>query len=158
VIDGTTTSIKIIKAQVEVGIPMKYVGFIATMFNTEDGWQHNNDAWRTVDLVKQEDGTWVLDMGEGQELVESEWLNKNKTKTFEFFIYAEDEAGTPIHYNNGGNNYRVTFYTGSDEDPNAISNVKADSSKSATYNLSGQPVTRTYRGVVIQNARKVLRK
>ena len=111
-----------------------------------------------VDLQKQEDGTWALDLGEGQELVENEWLNKNKTKTFEFFIYAEDESGTPIHYNNGGNNYRVTFSTGGDDDPNAISNVKAENSQFSTYNLSGQPVTRTYRGVTIQNARKVLRK
>lgn len=158
VIDGTTTSIKIMKVEVGVSKPMKYVGFIGTMFNTEDGWQHDETAWRTVDLQKQEDGTWALDLGEGQELVENEWLNKNKTKTFEFFIYAEDESGTPIHYNNGGNNYRVTFSTGDDDDPNAISNVKAENSQFGTYNLSGQPVTRTYRGVTIQNARKVLRK
>lgn len=158
VIDGTTTSIKIMKVEVGVSKPMKYVGFIGTMFNTEDGWQHDETAWRTVDLQKQEDGTWALDLGEGQELVENEWLNKNKTKTFEFFIYAEDESGTPIHYNNGGNNYRVTFSTGGDDDPNAISNVKAENSQFSTYNLSGQPVTRTYRGVTIQNARKVLRK
>lgn len=158
VIDGTTTSIKIMKVEVGVSKPMKYVGFIGTMFNTEDGWQHDETAWRTVDLQKQEDGTWALDLGEGQELVENEWLNKNKTKTFEFFIYAEDESGTPIHYNNGGNNYRVTFSTGGDDDPNAISNVNAENSQFSTYNLSGQPVTRTYRGVTIQNARKVLRK
>jgi formylmethanofuran dehydrogenase subunit D len=158
VIDGKTSSIKIMKVEVGVSKPMKYVGFIGTMFNTEDGWQHDDTAWRTVDLQKQEDGSWTLDLGEGQELVESEWLNKNKTKTFEFFIYAEDESGTPIHYNNGGNNYRVTFSTGGDDDPNAISNVKAENSQSGTYNLSGQPVTRTYRGVTIQNARKVLRK
>lgn len=158
VINGTTTSIKIMKVEVGVSKPMKYVGFIGTMFNTEDGWQHDETAWRTVDLQKQEDGTWALDLGEGQELVENEWLNKNKTKTFEFFIYAEDESGTPIHYNNGGNNYRVTFSTGGDDDPNAISNVKAENSQFSTYNLSGQPVTRTYRGVTIQNARKVLRK
>lgn len=158
VINGTTTSIKIMKVEVGVSKPMKYVGFIGTMFNTEDGWQHDETAWRTVDLQKQEDGTWALDLGEGQELVENEWLNKNKTKTFEFFIYAEDESGTPIHYNNGGNNYRVTFSTGGDDDPNAISNVKAENSQFSTYNLSGQPVIRTYRGVTIQNARKVLRK
>ena len=157
VIDGTTTSIKIMKVEVGVSKPMKYVGFIGTMFNTEDGWQHDETAWRTVDLQKQEDGTWALDLGEGQELVESEWLNANKTKTFEFFIYAEDESGTPIHYNNGGQNYKVTFSTGSDDDPNAIGKVTAEGREGTTYNLSGQPVTRTYRGVTIQNARKVLR-
>lgn len=159
VIEGATTSIKILKAEVEVGIPMKYVGFVATMFNTEDGWQHDDSAWRTVDFVKQDDGTWVIDMGEGQELVDSEWIGKGKTKTFEFFIYAEDEAGTPMHYRNGEDNYRVTFTTSSDDDPNAIGNVNAKPStlNSQLYNTSGQPVTRTYRGVVIQNAKKVIR-
>ena len=159
VIEGSTTSIKILKAEVEVGIPMKYVGFVATMFNTEDGWQHDDSAWRTVDFVKQDDGTWVIDMGEGQELVDSEWIGKGKTKTFEFFIYAEDEAGTPMHYKNGEDNYRVTFTTSSDDDPNAIGNVNAKPStlNSQLYNTSGQPVTRTYRGVVIQNAKKVIR-
>ena len=161
VIEGTTTSIKIMKAVVGVSKPMKYVGFIGTMFNTEDGWQHDDTAWRTVDLQKQEDGTWALDLGEGQELVPQDDTDGGSagntyTKTFEFFIYAEDESGTPIHYNNDGKNYRVTF-TYDTSDWNAISNVKADSSQSGTYSLSGQPVTRTYRGVTIQNARKVLR-
>ena len=160
VIEGETSSLKILKAEVETSKPMKYVGFIATMYNAEDGWQHDENAWRTIDFQNQGDGTWVIDMGEGAELVESEWLNKNKTKTFEFLVYAEDEAGTPIHYNNGGQdkNYKVTFTTGGNSDPDAIDDVKIESRKSATYNLSGQPVNRTYRGIVIQNARKVLRK
>jgi len=157
VIEGTTTSIKILKVEVEVGIPMKYIGFIGTMFNTEDGWQHDEKAWRTVDLVKLNDGLWALDMGDGEELVESEWIGKGKNKTFEFFIYAEDESGTPIHYNNGGNNYRVSFSTSSEEDPDAIGNVNANvNANGQRYNMSGQPVTRTYRGVVIQNARKIV--
>ena len=38
------------------------------------------------------------------------------------------------------------------------SNVNVnDNVNTKLYNMSGQPVTRTYRGVVIQNARKVLR-
>ena len=161
VIEGTTTSIKIMKAVVGVSKPMKYMGFIATKFYTEDGWQHDDTAWFTTDLVKQDDGTWILDFGEGMEVVPYDDIDGpsadyNYTMTFEFFIYAEDESGTPIHYNNGGQNYRVTFtFDGSSW--SAISNVKADSSKAGAYNLSGQPVTRTYRGVTIQNARKVLR-
>jgi hypothetical protein len=154
-IGGKTSSLKILKAVVETNKPMNYVGFIGTMYNAEDGWQHDENAWRTVDFQKQEDGTWVIDMGEGLELVESEWLDKNKTKTFEFFVYAEDEANNKIHYNNGGQNYKVTFST---DDPTAINNIKVNVNDKATYNLNGQSATRTYRGVVIQNARKVLRK
>jgi hypothetical protein len=137
VIEGKTSSIKIMKAVVETSKPMKYVGFIATMYNAEDGWQHDENGWRTVDFQKQGDGTWVIDLGEGQELVESEWLNANKTKTFEFFVYAEDEAGTPIHYNNGGQdkNYKVTFSTGGGEDADAIKDVKL------TFSMNGQELT-----------------
>ena len=136
---------------------MKYVGFIATMYNAEDGWQHDENAWRTIDFQNQGDGTWVIDMGEGAELVESEWLNKNKTKTFEFFVYAEDENGTPMRYNNGGQdkNYKVTFTTGGDNDPDAIGDVKIESRKSGTYNLSGQPVNENAKGIVIVNGKKV---
>ena len=158
VIDGETTYLNIKKIEVEVGIPMKYVGFIGTLYNAEDGWQHDDTAWYTVNLEKQNDGLWTLEPEGGIDLTppEADGAGGSKPLTYEFFIYAEDENGTPMHYNNDGKNYKVTFTPA--DDPNAINNVKADSSKSATYNLSGQPVTRTYRGVVIQNARKVLRK
>lgn len=39
----------------------------------------------------------------------------------------------------------------------SIKNVNVNGNDNTVYNLSGQPVTRTYRGIVIQNARKVLR-
>ena len=157
VIEGQTSYLNIKKIEVEVGIPMKYVGFIGTLYNAEDGWQHDDTAWYTVNLEKKNDGLWTLEPEGGIDLTppEADGAAASKPLTYEFFIYAEDENGTPMHYNNDGKNYKVTFTPA--DDPNAIGNVKADSSKSATYNLSGQPVTRTYRGVVIQNARKVLR-
>ena len=113
VINGRTTSIKIKRVEVETDESILYVGFIATMYDAEDGWQHNDDEWRTLSLENKGGGKWVLDMGEGAELVESEWLSKNKTKTFEFFIYADyGQNTTSYHYNNGGQNYKVTFSTG----------------------------------------------
>lgn len=118
VIEGQTTSLKIMRAEVETDVPMSYVGFCATMYDAEDGWQHNDDEWMWIDLVNQGDGLWVLDMGDGKELVESEWLTKNKTKTFEFFVGAGDFDGNTYQYNNGineqgyDNNYKVTFSTG----------------------------------------------
>ena len=42
-------------------------------------------------------------------------------------------------------------------DETGIKSVKVNGNDNPVYNLGGQPVTRTYRGVVIQNARKVLR-
>lgn len=118
VIEGQTTSLKIMRAEVETDVPMSYVGFCATMYDAEDGWQHNDDEWMWIDLVNQGDGLWVLDMGDGKELVESEWLTKNKTKTFEFFVGAGDFDGNTYQYNNGineqgyDNHYKVTFSTG----------------------------------------------
>lgn len=156
VIEGQTSYLNIKKIEVEVGIPMKYVGFIGTLYNAEDGWQHDDTAWYTVNLEKQNVGLWTLEPEGGIDLTppEVDGAGGSKPLTYEFFIYAEDENGTPMHYNNDGKNYKVTFTPA--DDPLAISNVKADSRKSATYNLSGQPVTRTYRGVVIQNARKIV--
>jgi len=118
IIEGRTTSIKIMKVEAETDVPMSYVGFCATMYSTSDGWQHNDDEWRWIDLVNQGDGLWTLDMGEGAELVESKWLNENKTKTFEFFVQAGDSDGNTYYYANGineygyRNNYKVTFSTG----------------------------------------------
>ncbi len=160
VIEGKTSSIKIKQIVVETGKPMKYVGFIATMYKTEDGWQHDEEAWQTTNLEKRDDGTWAVDLGDDYELIPDidGGDGSSYQETFEFFIYAEDEAGTPIHYNNGGQdkNYKVTFTPR--EDPTAIGNVNVnDNVNTKLYNMSGQPVTRTYRGVVIQNARKVLR-
>ena len=111
-IPGKTSSIKILKAEVETEKPMSYIAFIATIYSTSDGWQHNEDEWRKIDFIKQDDYTWVIDMGDGIELVDEKWQNQNKTKTFEFLVYAEDSSGKPLHYNNGGQNYRVTFTTG----------------------------------------------
>ncbi len=112
-IEGQTKSIKIVRAEVETDPSISYVGFIATMYDASDGWQHHDDEWRVVGFENRGGGHWVIDMGEGQELVESDWLTKNKTKTFEFFIYADSGEGTSsFHYNNGGQNYKVTFSTG----------------------------------------------
>ena len=102
----------------------------------------------------------MIDLGEGVEIIQPidyDGASGGITLNFVFYICAKDEAGNTIYYNNGGENYMVTI-TPRVDDPNAIEDVKAESRKSGTYNLSGQPVTRTYRGVTIQNARKVFRK
>jgi formylmethanofuran dehydrogenase subunit D len=159
VIEGQTSYLNIKKIEVEVGIPMQYVGFIGTLYNAEDGWQHDDTAWYTVNLEKQNDGLWTLEPEGGIDLTppEVDGAGGSKPLTYEFFIYAEDENGTPLHYNNDGKNYKVTFTPA--DDPLAIGKVNSQPStlNSQLYNTSGQPVTRTYRGVVIQNARKVLR-
>ena len=118
IIDGQTTSLKILKVEVETDAPMTYVGFCATMYSTSEGWQHNDDEWKWIELANQGGNRWVLDMGEGIELVEEKWLTENKTKTFEFFVQAGDANDNTYYYANGvneggyRNNYKVTFSTG----------------------------------------------
>ena len=112
VIPGKTKSIKILRAEIETDAELYYAGFIATMYNAEDGWQHDDDAWTTTSLQNEGNGIWAVSVDGGFELVESEWLVKNKTKTFEFFIYAEDQNKNAFQYDNGGSNYKVTFSTG----------------------------------------------
>ena len=48
VIGGQTTSLKVLRAEVDAPESMRYIGFIATMYNAEDGWQHNENEWRTI--------------------------------------------------------------------------------------------------------------
>ena len=115
VIPGKTKSIKILRAEIETDAELYYAGFIATMYNAEDGWQHDNDAWTTTSLQNEGNGIWAVSVEGGFELVESEWLETNKTKTFEFFIYAEDQDKNAFQYDNGGSNYKVTFSTGPDD-------------------------------------------
>ena len=162
VIPGLTSSIKIKRVEVEASESVSYVGLCSTMYDTEDGWQHDDTAWDWVPLNNQGNGHWVLDFGEGKELIESEWLTESKTKTFEFFADGGDESGNKYQYANGigdygyNNNYKVTFTTGPDDD--AISLIPALQNANGTlYNLAGQRVESSYKGIVISNGKKILK-
>ena len=113
-----------------------------------------------IDFVNVGNGVWMIDLGEGVEIIEPfdiDGAAAGITLNFVFYLCAKDEAGNTFYYNNGGENYMVTI-TPRVDDPNAIDKVNANANANTKlYNLSGQPVTRTYRGIVIQNARQVLR-
>jgi hypothetical protein len=158
VVDENIKSLKIKRVTVETSKSMKSVGLVAGMFMEGEPVVLSDDA--AIDFVNVGNGVWMIDLGEGVEIIQPigyDGASGGITLNFVFYICAKDEAGNTIYYNNGGENYMVTI-TPRVDDPNAIKDVKAESRKSGTYNLSGQPVTRTYRGVTIQNARKVFRK
>ena len=158
VVDENIKSLKIKRVTVETSKSMKSVGLVAGMFMGGEPVVLSDDA--AIDFVNVGNGVWMIDLGEGVEIIQPidyDGASGGITLNFVFYICAKDEAGNTIYYNNGGENYMVTI-TPRVDDPNAIEDVKAESRKSGTYNLSGQPVTRTYRGVTIQNARKVFRK
>ena len=159
-IEGLVSSIKVMRVEVETSESLTYVGFCSTIYDTADGWQHDDTAWDWIPMENQGGGRWVLDWGEGRECVASEWLDQNVTKTLEFFADGGDANGNKYKYANGisdygyDNNYKVTFTPG--VDPDGISLVSASKEDGATYNLAGQRVRKDYKGIVITNGRKVL--
>lgn len=159
-VEGLTSSIKVMRVEVETSESLTYVGFCSTIYDTADGWQHDDTAWDWIPMENQGGGRWVLDWGEGRECVASEWLEQNVMKTLEFFADGGDTNGNKYKYANGisnygyDNNYKVTFTPG--VDPDGISLVSASKEDGATYNLAGQRVRKDYKGIVITNGRKVL--
>ena len=159
-IEGLVSSIKVMRVEVETSESLTYMGFCSTIYDTADGWQHDDTAWDWIPMENQGGGRWVLDWGEGRECVASEWLDQNVTKTLEFFADGGDANGNKYKYANGisdygyDNNYKVTFTPG--VDPDGISLVSASKENGATYNLAGQRVRKDYKGIVITNGRKVL--
>ena len=159
-IEGLVSSIKVMRVEVETSESLTYMGFCSTIYDTADGWQHDDTAWDWIPMDNQGGGRWVLDWGEGRECVASEWLDQNVTKTLEFFADGGDANGNKYKYANGisdygyDNNYKVTFTPG--VDPDGISLVSASKEDGATYNLAGQRVRKDYKGIVITNGRKVL--
>ena len=159
-IEGLVSSIKVMRVEVETSESLTYMGFCSTIYDTADGWQHDDTAWDWIPMENQGGGHWVLDWGEGRECVASEWLDQNVIKTLEFFADGGDANGNKYKYANGisdygyDNNYKVTFTPG--VDPDGISLVSASKEDGATYNLAGQRVRKDYKGIVITNGRKVL--
>ena len=159
-VEGLVSSIKVMRVEVETSESLTYMGFCSTIYDTADGWQHDDTAWDWIPMENQGGGHWVLDWGEGRECVASEWLDQNVMKTLEFFADGGDANGNKYKYANGisdygyDNNYKVTFTTGID--PDGISLVSASKEDGATYNLAGQRVRKDYKGIVITNGRKVL--
>ncbi len=159
-IEGLVSSIKVMRVEVETSESLTYMGFCSTIYDTADGWQHDDTAWDWIPMDNQGGGHWVLDWGEGRECVASEWLEQNVMKTLEFFADGGDANGNKYKYANGisdygyDNNYKVTFTPG--VDPDGISLVSASKENGATYNLAGQRVRKDYKGIVITNGRKVL--
>ena len=161
-VDGLTSSLRLLRADVEADASMSYVGFCSTMYDAEDGWQHDDSAWSWNSLDYQGDGHWTLDWGDGIELVEDGWLTENKTKTFEFFVSAGNAKGQEYKYNNGinaegyDNNYKVTFAIGID--PDGIGLTPACKAAGAAYNPAGQRVGGSQGGITVTAGKKTLRK
>lgn len=159
-IEGQVSSIKVMRVEAETDETMNKLGFCWTIYDTADGWQHDNSAWGWQDLIGRGGGHWDYEWGKGLEFIESDWIFQNVTKTLEFFVSGEDSNGITHKYGNGineqgyDNNYKVTFTSGID--PDGVHLIPASTANGATYNLAGQRVGKDYKGIVVINGRKVL--
>ena len=102
-LEGQTTSLKIMKAEVWTSEGVQSVNVVGTMYNTENGGPTGGDEWRSMPLTQSDNGYWLLDFDkEGYEIVEDEWINNDKSKTFQFYVTAVDRQGNGIIYDNEG--------------------------------------------------------
>ncbi len=114
--DERTTSLIIVKVEVEAEESVSDLQFTGTMYSASEGGPSNDDEWRSYSLQNKGNGKWELDMGEGIDLVDPSWLKKTKTKTFEFYVQGTNGSGSQFLYDNGGAHYKVTFSTGEGAD------------------------------------------
>ena len=160
VVEGQVFTLKILRAEVETDESLTYLGFCWTIYDTADGWQHDDSAWEWIGLENRGGGHWECDWGKGMEVIESEWLTENKSKTLEFFVDGGDSNGNIYQYANGvgeygyNNNYKVTFVPGID--PDGIQLISASTADGSTYNLAGQRVGKDFKGIVVKDGKKVL--
>ena len=153
-ISGQTSSIKVLRVEVETSESVTYVGFCSTIYDTADGWQHDTGAWDWAPLDYQGSGHWVLDYGDGKEFIESEWLTDSKTKTLEFFVGAGDSNNNEYKYANGisgegyNNDYKVTFTTGEGggDDPNWKVKFYKEGTASLNLLVNGQDQSYVFDG------------
>ena len=107
--DESTTSLIIQKAEITTTGNVSDVLFFGSLHNSDSA--PKSDSWMNFPLQSNGSGSWVLDMGEGVDLIEPG--GEGKTKIFEFYIKAVDGSGSDIYYNNGGQNYQIKFTIGS---------------------------------------------
>ena len=76
--DERTTSLIIVKVEVEAEESVSDLQFTGTMYSASEGGPSNDNEWRSYSLQNKGNGKWELDMGEGFELVEPDWLNLSR--------------------------------------------------------------------------------
>ena len=102
--DEMTSSLIINKVEAAAPDDMSEVSLLAAVYNSGS----SADKWITMPLTKQGNGTWLLTVPDSEgDLIKNE--KETNTKIFEFYLKATDSQGNSVYYNNGGQNYKVTY-------------------------------------------------
>ena len=149
VLSESFSSMIIEKVEVQTLVDVTDVAFVATMYNADESTPTSMDKWRIIPLESKGKGLWSLELGDNGQLIEKE--ESNKTKTFEFFVQAKDDTNNDAYYNNGGNNYKVTFNIGEGGGDDAWT-VKFYKDETASLGLlvDGSSWNTSYNGDVIR--------
>ena len=87
------------------------------------------------------------------------WVNgaNNQDGKFDVISFSFDSSLNVITFTNTGE--QACFVIELEiADPNSIKTVKTEENNAPAYNIAGQQVGKDYKGVVIQNGRKVINK
>ena len=144
VLGGHITSLKIHKVEITTSGTFTDIKFRGTMYKTANGGPGSDAEWQDVDFVDVGNGNWIIDIPGGRDLVDGSW--DNKYKTFEFYIQGKDNSGNDVLYNNGGENYKVTFSTGDGGDPSWKIKFLEGITAGLTFSLDGEDRVYNFNG------------
>lgn len=141
--EESISSLILQKAEVTTTGYVSDVTFYGALYNSSD--IPSLDNWIDLPLTSNGSGSWVLDMGEGVDLIESG--HEGEKKTFQFYLKGKNGSNSDIYYNNGGQNYKIMFAIGggaSDwtvrfykDETATLSLIVNNSNKNYTYNGDG---------------------
>lgn len=138
---------KVMRAEVETDKPMKNVSLNTKVY---DSGKPNSVDWETLELAKS-GNTWTAEYPYGKELIPEEWLGKNYTKVYEFYVSAENGEGNTVYLNNLGLNYRIIFPV--DDADGILAPSDAPEAGWDIYGTDGRRRNATQRGINILRQR-----
>lgn len=140
-----TSSLIINEVEATAPDDMSEVSLLADVYNSGS----SADKWITMPLTKQGNGTWLLTVPDSQgELIKNE--NDTNTKIFEFYLKATDSQGNSVYYNNGGQNYKVTFKIAGGESSDWKIKVYSENTAELGLKIDGEDWSTSYTGNAIR--------
>ena len=133
--------------EVEAAAPddMSEVSLVADVYNSGS----SAEKWITMPLTKQGNGTWLLIVPDSQgELIKNE--NDTNIKIFEFYLKATDSQGNSVYYNNGGQNYKVTYKIAGGESSDWKIKVYSENTAELGLKIDGEDWSTSYTGNAIR--------
>ena len=115
VVTGETSSLRILRAEIESTADLNRAFFTSAVYDPLD---EDDSYWVDFALIDEGNGIWAIDFSDGHEMILDKWRTEDKTRNFEFFAFAEDTSDNYYAFDNGGSNFVTKITTGTEADPN----------------------------------------